>query len=485
MHGLLMKDYGKHCESVTQRIRAASVEQVNSLGRPVIYVKSAKASKEEIARKIALEHQITQGPICVLSSTEQGWSFDLYRNKETKHLDLVPRIRRCLFLYHYMIHPTFGFMNARIQTWFPFSIQVCLNGREWLASEMNREGLSFSRCRNCFVRLESADRAQELLNAQLDSDWPDLLGGISRILNPLHDELFGKFCPGYYWSTHQSEWATDILFSDPKELRILYPKLVRHGMTALGSPDVMRFLGQKLGPSDRMHPAFQSEVVSDIKTRQEGIRIKHRIGGNSVKAYDKAYTDDAAVLRVETTMHDESDFKVYRSKEGDPEGKRDWRKLRKGVADLPRRAQVSQACNERYLSALAAVDESSTLEEITQRVTMRTNWKGKSVRALHPFDQADADLLAIVGRGEFAINGLRNRDIQAILYANEPNTTPEMLRTRSAKVTRLIRMLRAHGILVKVPKTNRYQLSAFGRQLTTATSAARHIPIGKLLPLAA
>jgi len=24
-------------------------------------------------------------------------------------------------------------MHARVQTWFPFTIQICLNGREWLA----------------------------------------------------------------------------------------------------------------------------------------------------------------------------------------------------------------------------------------------------------------------------------------------------------------------------------------------------------------
>jgi len=26
-------------------------------------------------------------------------------------------------------------MHARVQTWFPFTIQICLNGREWLAQQ--------------------------------------------------------------------------------------------------------------------------------------------------------------------------------------------------------------------------------------------------------------------------------------------------------------------------------------------------------------
>ena len=49
----------------------------------------------------------------------------------------MPRYRKCLHLYHYQVHPVFGFMHARIQTWFPFAIQICLNGREWLARAMN------------------------------------------------------------------------------------------------------------------------------------------------------------------------------------------------------------------------------------------------------------------------------------------------------------------------------------------------------------
>ena len=49
------------------------------------------------------------------------------------YLRLRPCIRKCLFVYQYRMHPVFGLVNARIQTWFPFSIQMCLNGREWLA----------------------------------------------------------------------------------------------------------------------------------------------------------------------------------------------------------------------------------------------------------------------------------------------------------------------------------------------------------------
>ena len=152
---------------------------------------------------------------------------------------------------------------------------------------------------------------------------------------------------------------------------------------------------------------------------------------------------------------------------------------------MDRRAQVCQSCNNRYLDALAFVDETATVQEITSLVTERASWKGKTVRALRPFEQGDAQLLEAVSRGEFTFNGLRNRDIQALLYGDSKPMTPQEARRRSARVTRMIRMLRAHGILDKVQGTHRYQLSRFERKLTTAITAAKNASVSKLLESAA
>lgn len=66
-----------------------------------------------------------------------------------------------------------------------------------------------------------------------------------------------------------------------------------------------------------MPKRFPSEVVSDLKRREEGVRIKHSVNGNSLKLYDKAFTVRGSVLRTEATVHSGDDFRVYRPKEGD------------------------------------------------------------------------------------------------------------------------------------------------------------------------
>src|SRR5437868_3247392 len=84
-----------------------------------------------------------------------------------------------MFQYHYSVHPVFGFLNARIQTWFPFSIQICLNGREWLAHQMDAVGLDYLRDDNCFPWIEDWPTAQQLMDQQLKVEWPTLLDDIA------------------------------------------------------------------------------------------------------------------------------------------------------------------------------------------------------------------------------------------------------------------------------------------------------------------
>lgn len=86
-----------------------------------------------------------------------------------------------------------------------------------------------------------------------------------------------------------------------------------------------------------------------------------------------------------------------------------------------------------------------------------------------------------MSRGEFLIHGFRNRDLRAILYGPEDKTEH---RTQAAKVTRLLNILRVHGLIAKVPKTHRYQLTDNGRTSISALLAARRANVKQLLQAA-
>lgn len=476
---VLLKDFGKHVDSISHQLKQASQAEAIRTGRPIRYLPSAATSKEEIAREIATEDGISAGLICVLTAVEPCWSFEVYRNREAKKLQLQARRRQCLFLYHYWIHPQLGFLHARIQTWFPFTVQVCLNGREWLARQMDQAGLEYARQGNCFPWIQDWSRAQQLMNKQVQAPWPKLLNAIAHQLNPQHAEIFHAFAVQYYWSTYQSEWAIDLAFRSAQALQRLYPRLLRHGMTNLGSADVLRYLGHYVPLSGQVPKRFHGELVSDLKQRPEGVRIKHRVNGNSVKLYDKAYTPIGSILRAETTVQQTDDIRVYRRKEGDPKGRLAWRPMRRGIADLHRRAEVSAKATERYLDAFAAVEEDTTLEELVQRLGQPRRWRQRRVRALHLFSPGDRELLQAVNRAEFSLNGFRNRDLRPLFFAGEPKTKREA-RRRAAWVSRRIRLLRAHGLVQKVQATHRYQLTDMGRKAITAVLTALRSTVKQL-----
>lgn len=473
--GVRLLDFKDYVRSTTERLKAAALSDVHELGRPEIYLQSSKTSKEDLARKLLREHPVKEGLICAFTALEPCRSFEYHKSQDRceRGLRLVPS--KCLHIYKYFLHPRFGFINARIQTWFPFNIQICLNGREWLARDLARKGSAFKRADNGFTWLSDPALAQRLMDQQLQTDWPDMLSRIARSMNPLHRKIFEPCPMDYYWSAYQTEWATDLLFRTPATLAKLYPSLVRHAMLHFKSPDVLRFLG----PKERGN--FTGEITSSFKDRAEGVRVKHWVRGNSIKMYDKA----ASILRIETTIAQTQDFKVLRPPHHDPDGKLDWKPLRKGVADLHRRSEVSQRSNERYLEALAVVEDHTPCAEIFDSVAKPILEGGRRSRALRIGDPADVALLAAISRGEFTTSGFRNGDLRRILHPKSTKLDDAAQKRVAARVGRQIRLLRAHGLIRKIQKTHRYVLTPKGTVLTAALWATRDANLKKLVAEAA
>jgi hypothetical protein len=444
----------------TERLAAAT-----PVGR-VIYL-TGTHDKEALVRDLIRRHAVADdftGVIAVLSCVENCRSFELNKNAATRMLQVVSAYRKCLHYYVYLRHPRFGLMHIRLMTWFPMQVQICLNGREWLARQLDAAGIAYERKDNCFVAVADFAKAQALLDEQLQTDWSARLTGVIRESHPEFARLLREWqLRDYYWTAEQTEWATDVVFHSAEVLRPLYRRLVRHATENLSSPDVLRFLQQRLTKSGTLHGRFQGEVVSDTKTRIEGVRVKHRLGRNRLKMYDKF----GRVLRIETTIHQAEGLKVYRPKTGDETGSLAWRPLRRGVADVYRRCQLSQAANESYLAALAVVESPETLGPIVAAASRPVTKKGRRYRGLNLLSKRDGVVLRAINRGEFAITGFRNRDLRAILCGPAPDNDVET-RRQCGRMTRQLQRLRAHGLIRKIPKSHRYKITDRGRLLATA-----------------
>jgi hypothetical protein len=478
--GVPLTQFKEYMQDVTARIRSSIEGVAQAAGRPMEYLAKPSISKEAYARAIAKRDGIREGLIAVLHAVEPCYSFRIGRDAATGYIEVESALRKCTHYYAYWMDTEWGFCHARMQSWFPLSVHVCINGREWLSRQMDRAGIGYRRKDNCLVWVEDLEQAQALLDGQLKTDWAAGLEGLLARSHPEYASFAGGIPEaGYYWSADASEWASDVLFRSASDLRGLYPELIAHGVKNFGSREVMRFLGRRVPMEGGVHGNFCGEVTSDLRERPEGMRIKHRLNANSIKMYDK----QGSVLRVETTINNTRDFRIFRSKEGQANGPKRWRILRKGVADMHRRAEVSQAANDRYLESLACVEDKMPLGRLVQDLCHPVYWKGQRARALNPLSGEDARLLETVNRGEFSINGFRNHDLRTHLYG--PTSDQGQRRKQSAAVTRRLRLLRAHGLIRKVSKTHRYVLSDKGRTAVAALLAARAADTSKLTEVAA
>lgn len=158
-NGVLLKDFSVFVQQTSAELKAHVEQLASEAGRPYKYLASATTkasgtSKEDLARAIAAQDNITAGLICVLAVVEPCQSFTVQGNRATQKLEVKRKRTKCLHFYLYFMDAEFGFMHVRLQSCFPFELQVYINGREWLARRLAEKGLAFERYDNTFIRLQ-------------------------------------------------------------------------------------------------------------------------------------------------------------------------------------------------------------------------------------------------------------------------------------------------------------------------------------------
>jgi hypothetical protein len=462
------KAFGTFAQGLSERLKDHAQKVAAQTGRPYEYLAASGLSKEARARAIVERDGITEGLVCILSAVEPCMSFSIRRDGRGG-FQFRSEQRKCLHLYYYYLDRDFGLMHVRLATWLPFGIQVCLNGRQYLARQMTRAGIGFEQRDNCFVRIDDLPRAQRMLQQLETRKWERLLGALTRRVNPLVGGPQGLDLHPYYWSVRESEYATDILFRDAAALARVYPALLDHAIKRFHSRDVLRFLGR------RVTRAFAGEASASYWERQEGVRVKHWAHENSIKMYDK----QGSVLRIETTINNPRRFKVRRETTWKGIRRMRWMPMRQGVADLDRRVEISRAANQRYLEALTTVEVPSPARELLDAVSRPVTKDQRPYRALRPVSRSEAAVFAAVLQGQFLLKGFTNRDVREQI---EPGKTPNSQERRraSARTTRRLRLLRAHGLIRKVGGTRYYRVTPKGQQIMSAALKLREADIARL-----
>jgi len=430
-----------------------------------------KVRKDKLVDEILRKRPILEGLVCVLCCMECCPSFKMVSGKDRPRLVSARRVQRVL--YFYFLDPDLGLIYIRLTTWFPFTVQVYVNGHSWLAQQMLKQKLGFTLQDNAFTALDDPQAAQELADSFAHLNWTKILRGLVRQVNPLMNERWFRSL-SYYWVVDQAEYATDLIFTSREALAGLYPRLLDHAAVNFSAKDILSFLGRKF------HPRFEGEVLTNCqKGRWPGARIKHRMKNNWLKMYDKF----GWVLRIETVINDPREFRVRRLRTR--EGRREmvWCPMNKGVINLYRYREVALAANRRYLDALSVVGDPAPayrqVEELTEPVVV----SGRSHAGFNPASPGDVRLFQTVLDGDHVLRGIRNADIRMALYGSTEDVAER--RRQSHAVGRMLKRLHVRGLIVKVPRSHRWHVSVKGRQVLGAVVRLYHYGIPAAIATAA
>jgi hypothetical protein len=330
---------------------------------------------------------------------------------------------------------------------------------------MDKAGIKYERRENCFVNIENIKKAQQLADATISRNWHRLLDRFGKKLNVLLHESSVLDIHGYYWTIRQGEYATDVMFKDSPGLAKWYPRFIHHAIENFSSKQVMRFLGR------RTNSRFSGEAISDMTKRVDGTRVRHWVEENSIKMYDK----QGCVLRIETTINNPRRSKAYREVYRQGKKGKAWIPMRKGVADIYRHVEVSRAANARYLEALSIIGDEEPSHLLLDSVSKPVCKKGHRYRHLRPISPDEANLFRSALHGEFLIRGFRNADIRALLF--QKSNSNEEKRRYMGQTSRLLRLLRAHGLIHKVSKTRLYRISNKGQKIMSTALTFRETNI--------
>ena len=453
------KDFIPQLRKFSEQLVQDSKQLAQEAGAHWEYLQG-KTKKEKLIDGLLRERPHADGLVAVLCCQETCRSVQLRHAEQRPWLAFKRRQQRVL--YYYYLDPRFGRRYVRIETWFPFTVQVYVNGHEWLARQMAQRGWGFVQEDNTFTQLDDPAGAQRLANGLLKIRWQGQLNRWAEAVNPLLKHPWFRRLK-YRWVIDQAEYATDVIFRDPQSLQALYPRLLDHAAVNFSAQDIMMFLGR------RLHWRFDGEVLTECKKdRWPGARIKHRLKGNWLKMYDK----QGVVLRVETVINQSREFQVRRQRERKGKLQMVWCPMNKGIANLYQYQAAALAANVRYLEALSVVADPSPAYQHVDTLARPQRVEERSYAGFNPARREDVTLFQAILQGEHLLRGFRNADVRRRLHGETADR--QQRRRQSAAVGRLLKRLHVRGLIAKIPHTRRWHVTLAGQQIMGACVQLYH-----------
>lgn len=458
-NNIKLTDFAQFAETKTKSLCEHIEKFIKDNNAELQYLSCASTNKDELARAKFEKVPNKTGLIAAFSTVELCRTMTVAPNRSIKKLEVVSKSTKCKHYYLYFNDEEFGWMFLRIQTWFPFNIRIYINGREYLSKIFDKNNIQYEMYNNSFSYINDFEKAQKLADSILNKKLSSSFDGMAKMINNQLDNISNSVNHSYYWCIDQCEFATDINFKNREDLNIFYRKLVETTYFTFSSEDIYSFFGRNIS---KIHTFTKGEITSDLRHRYQGYRIKFKINNNQVKMYDKGNN-----LRIEVTINNPREFKIQKEKEyvrknEETEIVKKWVPMGKSICNLYRYVEISKSITKRYIEALPEIDTDIVPLKEIKNISKSTIKKERKYSGFNILNEDTLNLFKALSRGEYLISGFCNKDIRTEIFKN--SNCAKIIN----KTTRLLAKLKAHGIIKKVHKKNKYYLTESGRKIISS-----------------
>jgi hypothetical protein len=337
--------------------------------------------------------------------------------------------------YFYCLDADFGPFFIKFSSYFPYNARLCLNGNEWAKCQAAKAGIDFCPLDNGFASCSEPARLQRICDRLGDKKIDALTRKwFARLPHPFsaQDRRAGY---RYDISILQAEFSLTQVLDRPLTGRVFFEEVIRDNLD-LGRPDQVSLIFERR-VNRRTPGRFRTRVITEGVTPSLHVDYKH----SKIKQYHK----EGQALRTETTINDTRDFGVGRR-----------------LHNLPALRGIGFKANRRLLNVQKTSSDCHIGEDAFAQVcapVKRDGGRGPALRFGDPRVQA---LLSVLVVFRLLPDGFSNKDLRTHLAPLRGLDTATLT---AGRMTYDLRRLRLHGLIERVPHTNKYQVTSFGLQV--------------------
>jgi hypothetical protein len=397
--------------------------------------------KDAIAHRYLAEFPGTDGVLFVGRAQEKAWVFRTQKRRNPvtgkEYLWLVRATLQVNYFYFYCVDEDFGPFFIKFCSYFPYGAKLCINGNHWAQRQAGKAGIGFTPMDNAFAAVDDVPALQAICDSLGEEHIRALLAKWLRILPyPFTED---DTAAGYRYdvSIVQAEFSLTQMLDKPVTGRIFLEQMIRDNLDP-GRPDKISLIFGRRIHNGRKRPApseFRTRIVTDNVT--PAVRVEYK------KTKVKQYRKEGRALRAETVINDPGDFGIG-----------------KGLGNLPALRQVGFTANRRLPGVQKIshdpADGAAAITAISAPVITGT---GTRTAGLRFTDERVQALLSALCAFRLLPNGFTNRELRTHLAPLLGRRYEDMT---SGQITYDLRRLRVHGLIERIPRTHRYQVTDAG-----------------------